>query len=104
MKNYLLHQQQLMLIFGKHTLLAYSFALTTNIESLSIKDQKVAKEITQLSAEWDINVLTAQITTLDYKFTKLENEFTAAQTTMAYLHELVQNFASLQKRSNALLQ
>ena len=91
-------------MFGKHTLLAHTFALTANIESLHIKAQKVAKEITQLSAEWDINVLTAQITTLDYKFTKLENEFTAAQTTMAYLHELVQNFASLQKRCNALSQ
>ena len=75
-----------------------------NMESLHIKSQRVAKEIAQVSAKWEVNVLTAKITTLDYKFTKLENEFTAAQTTMAYLQELVQNFASLQKRSNALSQ
>ena len=91
-------------MFGKHTLLADTSALTANLESLHIKSQRVAKEITQLSAEWEINVLTAKITTLDYKFTKLENEFTAAQTIMAYLQELVQNFASLQKRCNALSQ
>ena len=28
MKNYLLHQQQLLIMFGKHTLLAHTFALT----------------------------------------------------------------------------
>ena len=43
MKNYLLHQQQLMLMFGKHTLLAHISVLTANIESLHIKAQRVAK-------------------------------------------------------------
>ena len=91
-------------MFRKHTLLAHTSALTANIESLHMKAQKIAKEITQLTTEWEISVLTAQLITLDYKFTKLENEFTAVQTTMAYLQQLVQNLASLQKRYNTLSQ
>ena len=93
-----------MLVFGKHAMLAHISVLTANIESLQVKSHEIAELITQLSAESEVNVLTAKIATLDYKFTNLEKECAAAQTTLAYLQELVQNFASLQERSNALSQ